>query len=235
MATFVLVHGAWHGGWCWRRVAERLTARGHRVATPTLTGVGEREHLLGKDVYLSTHVDDVANVIRYEELENVVLVGHSYGGFVISGVAEVIEEKIASLVFLDAFVPENGQSMLDCVPPTSSARWKDSIEASGGAWIAPIPAAAFKVIDEADRAWVDARCVPHPYQTFRDPIALSGARERIAKKAYIRATIYDSVAYRAYYERLRGQPGWRTFEIESGHDVMVDAPDRLVEILEEVA
>jgi pimeloyl-ACP methyl ester carboxylesterase len=234
VATFVLVHGAWHGGWCWSRVAERLRTHGHRVFTPTLTGLGERSHLNDRDIRLTTHVDDVVNVIRWEGLDDVVLVGHSYGGVVISGVAEQVEDKIASIVFLDAFVPEDGQAMRDIVPAPSVQRWHEHITADGR-WIAAMPAEFFKVVTDADRAWVDAKCVAHPYATFLDPLPLSGARERIAKKTYIRATIYNSPAYRAYYDRRSADPSWRAYEIESGHDVMVDAPDGLVKILEEVA
>jgi pimeloyl-ACP methyl ester carboxylesterase len=234
VATFVLVHGAWHGGWCWRRVAERLSARGHRAFTPTLTGLGERSHLLTKDVGLETHIDDVVNVIKWEGLEAVVLVGHSYGGVIISGVAEKAGAAIGSLVFLDAFIPEDGQAMLDCTHPQTAQRWEPSLKESGGLWVAPIPASVFKV-NAADAAWVDAQCGPHPYKTFVDKIRLSGARERIAKKAYIRAATYDGAAFRACYERVKNDPAWRAFEIESGHDVMLDAPDELVRILEAVA
>src|SRR5580700_6619085 len=115
-ATFVLVHGAWHGGWCFARVAEILRAQGHRVFTPTLTGLGERVHLASTEITLSTHVTDIVNVVRYEDLHDVVLLGHSYGGMVISGVVEVVPERVGALVYLDAFVPENGESLLDLVP-----------------------------------------------------------------------------------------------------------------------
>src|ERR1700728_4589280 len=114
--TFVLVHGAWHGGWCWRRVTDRLTVKGHRVYTPTLTGVADRSHLLSESVNLSTHVTDVVNLIRWEEMTDIVLCGHSYGGMVVTGVADKMSERIAALVYLDAFVPESGQSMQDLRP-----------------------------------------------------------------------------------------------------------------------
>src|ERR1700742_4412071 len=112
-ATFVLVHGAWHGAWCWRRVADRLARSQSRVFTPTLTGLGERSHLLRNDVNLSTHIVDVLNLIDWEDLSDVILCGHSYGGFVVSGVAELAQARIKSIVFLDAFVPENGDNMAD--------------------------------------------------------------------------------------------------------------------------
>ena len=117
--TFVLVHGAWHGGWCWRHVADLLTKAGHQVFTPTLTGLGERSHLIDASVNLSTHITDIVNVLKWERLNNVVLCGHSYGGFVISGVAEEMQDAIASMVFVDAFVPQNGDTVATLAsPPT---------------------------------------------------------------------------------------------------------------------
>ena len=120
--TFVLVHGSWHGGWCWRRVTDRLERRGHKVYTPTLTGLGERVHLLTASVDLNTHITDVVNVIKFEDLKDIVLVGHSYAGCVISGVAEQMLPSIASIVFVDAFLPEDGQRMLDLMIDALDAR-----------------------------------------------------------------------------------------------------------------
>jgi pimeloyl-ACP methyl ester carboxylesterase len=231
--TFVLVHGAWHGGWCWRRVIERLEKHGHRVFAPTLTGLGERSHLMSRDIKLATHIADVINLMKYERLSDVVLCGHSYAGFVISGVAEQMEKAIASIVFLDAFFPDNGQSCVD----VNRAGVKETVEAlarKGEIGIPPRPAEAFGV-NEKDRAWVDALCGPQPIATFTDKIALAGARDRIAKKAYIRAKSYDNPAFDAALARLKGNSAWRTYELASGHDVMVDMPDKLVEILLEVA
>jgi pimeloyl-ACP methyl ester carboxylesterase len=225
VASFVLVHGAWHGGWCWRRVADRLGARGHRVFAPTLTGVADRSHLLSETVGLDTHVMDVANLIKWEGLSDVVLVGHSYGGMVISGVAEKVPDgTIGSIVFLDAFVPEDGENLEGMTP----ARFAD------GPFVAPISAARFRVNDQ-DVAWVDAQCTPHPRRTMTDRIALTGARERIAKKAYIRAATYDGPAFRAFAARFAADPAWRVYDVPSGHDMMLDQPERLAEILEEVA
>jgi pimeloyl-ACP methyl ester carboxylesterase len=227
--TFVFVHGGWHGGWCWRRVAERLRQRGHTVFTPTLTGVGERSHLLDKRIRLETHIRDVVNVIQWEGLSDVVLVGHSYGGCVISGVAEQSAAAIGALVFLDAFVPRNGEAVVDLASPNV----RESINAAkarGDAALAPVPAANFRV-NEADRAWVDSKCTPHPLLTLMDKIQLTGARERIARKVYIRASGYPSASFDTAYGRARGDTSWRTSEIASGHDAMIDAPDRLVELL----
>jgi pimeloyl-ACP methyl ester carboxylesterase len=231
--TFLLVHGAWHGGWCWRRVADLLTGRGHRVLTPTLTGLGERAHLMNPDISLATHVTDVVNVIKWEQLSEVVLVGHSYAGFVISGVAERAPSALASIVFLDAFVPDNGDRLVDLTSQAS----REAIEASarGGDVTVPPRSAAFFHVNEKDQAWVDALCTPHPLKTMLDHAALTGARERVAKKAYIRAKSYPNPGFDAAYARLAADPSWRCYEVACGHDVMVDMPERLAEILEEVA
>ena len=231
--TFVLVHGAWHGGWCWQRVATLLRREGHSVFTPTLTGLGERSHLLGPGVDLATHISDVVNVFKWERLERVVLCGHSYGGMVISGVAEQMEAAIGTIVFLDAFVPQNGQALFDA---TSAATRERILTAAANNEIAVSPPAAkFFHVNEQDQAWVDALCGPHPIKTLTDKIALSGARERIARKAYVRAQKYPNPAFDKAYETLKADPAWRTYGLPCGHDVMVDMPERLAEILLEVA
>jgi pimeloyl-ACP methyl ester carboxylesterase len=232
MHTFVLIHGGWHGGWCWNRVAKLLRQDGHDVFTPTLTGLCERSHLLTDAVGLKTHVDDVVNLLKWESLSDVVLVGHSYGGIVISQVAEQAASALRAIVFLDAFLPENGQSLANIAAP----RVRELIaqaRASGGTTIAPFPASVFNV-NEADRAWVDAKCTPQPLRTFIDTVSLSGARDRIARKAYIRATAYDSATYDDALARTRAA-GWRTYEAPCGHDVMIDMPERLAEILVDAA
>ena len=146
MTTFVLVHGAWHGGWCYKRVARLLREAGHEVYTPTLTGLGERAHLMSRSIDLGTHIQDVVGVIRCEELSGVVLCGHSYGGMVIAGVAEQIAATIRSLVYLDAFVPESGKSVFDYLPAEQSAGMRADAEQNGeGYKVTPIPAAAFAV------------------------------------------------------------------------------------------
>jgi pimeloyl-ACP methyl ester carboxylesterase len=231
--TFVLVHGAWHGGWCWRRVADLLQKQGHKVFTPTMTGLGERSHLIDAKVNLATHITDIVNVIKWEGLRDVVLVGHSYGGCIISGVAEEMGDAIGSIVFLDAFVPENG----DTLATKASQPVREAIAGlveKGETAMKPVSAAVFRV-NEKDRAWVDAMCTPHPVATLTDKITVTGARDRIAKKSYIRAKGYPSVPFDGFQERLKANAAWRVYELPCGHDVMVDMPDRLSEILVEVA
>ena len=232
--TFVLVHGAWHGGWCWRRVADLLRARGHLVYTPTLTGLADKSHLMSKDISIQTHADDVSNLIKWEGLDNVCLVGHSYGGFVISLAAEAVGEKLSSFVFLDAFVPEDGEDPLARI----SGPVREGIEADiarGVLGRAPPPAAYFKVQSESDRRWVDSLVTPQPNNVWRGLMRLSGAREKVARKSYIRAGLYAAEHFDAAMAKLRARPGWEIMAIAGGHDLMVDAPTELADALERLA
>jgi pimeloyl-ACP methyl ester carboxylesterase len=227
--TFVLVHGAWHGGWCWQRVADQLRSAGHMVFTPTLTGLGERSHLLRAGIELKTHIADVVNVMKWERLDDVVLCGHSYGGFIISGVAEQMASAIRSIVFLDAFVPRNGEAVLDLTGPAVQEGVRAALQ-RGDIAIPPRAAAAFGV-NAADRAWVDSLCGPQPIATFTDKTALTGARDRIARKAYIRAASYANPGFDRALAVAQSDASWRTYGVPCGHDVMVDMPERLTEIL----
>jgi len=231
--TFILVHGAWHGGWAWQRVVDRLRARGHSVFAPTNTGLGERAHLLCPGIDLSLHIADVLGVIKYERLRNFVLVGHSYGGCVISGIAEAVADAIQSIVFLDAFIPDNGDSTLDLVQPAVQDVIRGAL-ARGEITVPVRDAATFKV-NEKDRAWVDSLATPQPIATFTEKLTLTGARERIAKKTYIRASGYPNVSFENALARVKADPSWRTYEVPCGHDVMIDDPERLTEILLEVS
>jgi pimeloyl-ACP methyl ester carboxylesterase len=232
MHTFVLIHGGWHGAWCWSRVAKRLREDGHDVFTPSLTGLADRSHLLTDTVGLKTHVDDVVNLLKWENLSDVVLVGHSYGGIVISEVAERAAPALRAVVFLDAFLPDDGQSLAEIAAPRVRELIAQAL-AAGETTLAPFPATVFN-LNEADRAWVDAKCTPQPLRTFTDRVSLSGARDRIARKVYVRATAYESATYDAALAQTRAA-GWRTYEVPCGHDVMIDMPERLAEILVEVA
>ena len=231
--TFVLVHGAWHGGWCWRRVADRLERQGHKVYTPTLTGLGERSHLMNGKIDLDTHITDIVNVVKWENLRDICLVAHSYGGWPVSGALEQILDRVASVVFLDAFVPEDGQRGFDFASEFSR---KGTIEAQQKGEISrPAPPATAFHVNETDLAWVDSKVTPQPLALAFSIIKLTGAREKVAKKTYIRAPAYPQPAFDKYYAAKKADPAWRTYEVTCGHDVMIDMPDRLVEILLESA
>ena len=231
--AFVLVHGTWHGGWCWRRVADALERKGHKVYAPSLTGLAERSHLLTKDVNLTTHVNDVANLVKWEDLKDTVLVGHSSAGFVITQAVEEIGPSVASIVFLDAFVPQPDDNLISLSNPAPRKAFEDAV-ARGDLTAKPVPAAAFKV-NEKDQPWVDAKCTPHPLAAVVEKIKAAGAREKIARKTYIRASNFESPVFDQTLTRMKASPGWKTYEVASGHDVMIDMPERLVEILLEVA
>jgi pimeloyl-ACP methyl ester carboxylesterase len=228
--TFVLVHGSWHGGWCWRRVADRLEAQGHKVFTPTLTGLGERVHLLTPAVDLNTHVADVVNLVKYESLKDIVLVGHSYAGNVITVAAEQMLPAIGSIVFIDAFLPGDGDTMLSMMAEGLRAATMDA-RAKGELSRPILPSAAFNV-NKQDQAWVDSKLTPQPLGPSFTPIKYTGARERVPNKTYIRAVDFPQPAFDACLSRCKADPTWRTHAVSgSGHDIMVDKPQELTDLL----
>jgi len=232
MSTFVLVHGAWHGSWCWSRVRKALQSQGHQVFTPTLTGVGERSHLLSPQVNLDTHIDDVVNLIKWEELSDVILCGHSYGGCVISGVADRLPDRIGALVYLDAFVLEGGQSLHDTLPPATSKMQLEAAQNVGDGWkVPPIPAEVFNV-NAKDREWVNRQCTMQPLATFQQPLRLTGAIHQIRNVTFILATGFEGSPFPPFYERAKTL-GWKTLTVSCGHDVMLDMPDTLSRALME--
>jgi pimeloyl-ACP methyl ester carboxylesterase len=224
MANFVLVHGAWIGGWCWRPNAQALRKAGHEVFTPTLTGLGERSHLMNPSINLDTHIADIVNVIKHEELSDVVLVGHSYGGMVVTGVADTLADKIRSLVYLDAFVPESGQALVDLAPPEPKP------QPASDYTLAPLPAAVFGARPEV-AAFVDAHTSPHPAACFAQPVKLTGGIDRIKKKTYIYANVPAPTAFTPFYEKARSKPGWTVHTLPCTHLVQVDMPNELTALL----
>lgn len=234
MSTYVLVHGAWHGSWCWKRVRNALQAQGHDVFTPTLTGIGERSHLLSPHASLETHIDDVVNLIRWEELSDVILCGHSYAGLVVSGVADRVPEKIGALLYLDAFLLEDGRCLLDELPPEQRSIHLERARLEGEGWkVPPIPAATFKV-NAKDAAWVDRQSTMHPLACFQQPLRLSGEIDAVKNVTYILATGYDDSPFMPSYERAKAE-GWKTLSLGCGHDAMLDMPEELTTILLDAA
>jgi pimeloyl-ACP methyl ester carboxylesterase len=234
MATYVIVHGAWGGGWSWnRRIAAPLRSAGHEVFTPTLTGLGERTHLAAPTVDLDVHIQDVVSVLEYEDVRDAILVGHSYGGMVITGVAARASDRLRHLVYLDAFVPETGQSLLDLIGPEGATRVRAQAEAAGDGWrIPPGPLAPDTPADLID--WITPRRGEQPLRTFEQavrmdsPIALPRTYVYCATK-----TGYDT--FRGIAQRLRNDPAWQFRELQTGHNLQYSATTETVRLLLEHA
>ena len=244
MATFVLVHPAWFGGWCWKKVSPLLRAQGHAVHTPTLSGLGERVHLARPEIGLDTHVDDVVNLLVYEDLHEVVLVSNSSGGMVITGAADRAPERIARLVYLDAFVPEDGQSLLDIIPPERRAAMERLVASEGGGWLlprfAPPPWETFvreswRITGEADLRWVLPRLVPTPFGHFRDPVRHRNPRAETVPRTYIRCLDWPNASFDRYAEAARRSPAWTWRGLSASHLPYVTEPGEMTELLLEAA
>lgn len=233
--TYLLVHGSWVGGWYWAPVAERLRGMGHRVFAPTLTGLGERRHLLSPGLTLDTAVEDVANVIEAEELRDVVLVGHSFGGAPVTGVADRMPERIRHLVYLDANIIENGQSFLDTLPPdVAEARRQAAREAGGGVPAIPPPLAAFPVfgIPEGPVAdWLRRRLTPHPLAYYETPLRLGHPVGNGRPCTYVSLTSPANPSQEPSRRWARGRPGWDWVELAQGHVAPATAPDEVARLL----
>lgn len=231
--TFVLVHGAWHGGWCWSRVAAILRAGGHEVFTPTLTGLGERRHLISPQVNLDTHIADVVNVLDAEELQDVVLVGHSYAGIVISGVADRAPARLRRLVFLDSLLLPSGKSLFSDFPKdVVDARLKAIRETGGGVGAAtPNSPRAFGITDAADTDWVMRRMTPQPVGTYLQPLILQAPLGNGLPKTYIECTVDPIATLEPTKARVRADAGWTYRRLATGHDAMITAPRELADLL----
>ena len=232
MATFVLVHGAWIGGWCWKRIRKRLQAAGHDVFTPTLTGLGERSQILSRDVNLETHILDVVDLIRWEELSNIVLCGHSYGGAVISGVADRLPDRIGSLFYLDAYVLHNGENVAQHVPAIRWQNFTEGAKSVGDGWkIPPIPPEVFNVKDAADAEWMRRQCTMQPIGCFEQAVKLTGKIDQIKNVTFILMTGYAQHSPFSPFRDKAKAKGWRTLTMTCGHMVMFDQPEELSRIL----
>jgi pimeloyl-ACP methyl ester carboxylesterase len=237
MATFVIVHGAFGGGWEWQEVACRLRERGHSVYRPSLTGYGERVHLATPETSLETHIQDIVNLITYEDLERVVLTGQSYGGMVISGVAGRVAERVAHLVYLNALVPEDGQSVFDLTPPAFRARFENSAREHGDGWRIPVP--PFED-DPLFAQFARGRYVPNPLRPFREPIQLGAIPDELPR-TYIWCTQDQtgltgvSDLMRPFAERARNDPHWRFHQLTSIPDAHVQIPEQVAQLFNEAA
>lgn len=232
MATFVLIHGAYRGGWCWRRVRRLLQADGHEVFAPSLTGAGERAHLNAETITLATWIEDVAKLLEYEDLRDVILVGHSQGGVVITAASEYAAERIAQLVYLDAPVPEDGQSAMDLLPAEVRARFGAQ---PLPAMSQPQPLQASDEFSAEQVAWINARLTPAPTAPAREPIRLQNPAALALPRHYFfcRHTpdFYPSSFTRQRFERTGAPFQW----LEAGHDVMLSHPELVADLLNQIA
>ena len=220
MSTFVMIAGGWRGGWTLTPLARVLRGMGHEVFTPTLTGLGERAHLATARPNLETHILDVVNVLTYEDLTDVILCGHSYAGMVVSGVADRLPERIAALVYVDAFVPDDGQSWWDLAGDYFRKIAIDG-SAEDGFSVTPTPGP-------------DPRRVPHPLASFRQAIRLTGRWREIPEKMFIYASGWEATPFTATYERLKDDPDWIVKSLPTGHDVFGKAQDAFLTLVQEL-
>jgi pimeloyl-ACP methyl ester carboxylesterase len=238
MATFVLVHGGWHGGWCWQKVIPFLDAAGHEVYAPTLTGLAERASELSPEVGLDTHIQDVVGLLEEKQLQGVILVGHSYGGMVITGVVDQVPERIAHLVYLDTFVPRDGESVAS-VSPTVIRLLRLQAQIQDDGWkIAP--SGTYGVTKEPDRSWVRSKLTPQPLKTLLDRLHLQNPAI-VSTKPRTHIDCTGSGAAFLLMRRLlapRALPpteaGWRLRQLPTGHDAMITMPKELADLLLEV-
>ena len=233
MATYVLVHGAGHGGWCWQRVAPLLRAAGHEVHTPTLTGLGDRSHLLSPDVSLDTHITDIAAMLISEDLREAILVGHSYGGIVITGAADRALDRVGHLVFLDGAILAHGESLAETTPAIRAVR--DDARTVGGVELVlwpdqPVARAIYGVTDETDWAWMAERLRPHPWRCFAEPLVLANA-EKVAQFPRTIINCPSTLRLRAGEVLDRYFAADRVWEIETGHDTMITEPEMTAALL----
>lgn len=224
MTTFVLVSGAWHGGWCWDRVEPLLRNAGHRVFTPTLTGLSDRAHLLNPSVGLDTHIADVVQLLDHHDLKEVVLVGHSYAGQVITGVADQRPERLLRRIYLDAFIGD-GRPAIELLPEEIAGHYRESVAENGFGWL--IPRRSLEVLgvtSEEDLAWLSPRLTPHPWKTYTDALKLNGRHEEVPAE-FIECVDWMRV-FRKYSE-LATSLGWPVHELQTGHEAMVTEPQEL--------
>jgi pimeloyl-ACP methyl ester carboxylesterase len=230
-ATFLVCHGAWSAGWAWKKMHPLMQAAGHRLVTPTYTGLGERAHLANPSIDLETHIEDMLNVIKYEDLRDIVLIGHSYGGMVATGVADRAREKVKQLIYIDAFVPKDGQSLLD-LNEVARLRVQELAKSGDGYRVPPNPTPPDT--PPADVAWLSERRVHMPIKCFEAKLKLSGPLT--LPRSYIYATrITPADTFGPFAKETKSDPAWRYFEIDASHAPNVTAPDALMALLEKIA
>jgi pimeloyl-ACP methyl ester carboxylesterase len=236
MVVFVLVHGTGHGGWCWRFVAPLLRGAGYDVYTPTLTGLGASSHLAHElnRISLDIHVKDITNTLFYEDLSDVVLVGHSYGGMVITGVAAKESQRLAHLVYLDAYLPFEGENEVALWPPVQKERYLADV-ASGIKFRSPLESSVLGITDPEMSKWVQERSTSHPYSTYEDPPPPGTPQSASIPRTYIHCTQGPISSWMEPFAARARKLGWEVHSMDVGHDVMITHPDKLAKILIQIA
>ena len=235
---FILIHGSWHNGSAWYKVENLLKQQGTTVYTPTLTGMESFQHPASKDIGLMIHIRDIVHVIQENKLENVILVGHSYSGFILTGVAERIPDKISKLIYLDAFIPDDNQSLFDLMSQETrdgmrsslvNAEGKGKQEGAEEVWLLPPgEPQGYGVVDPEDVAWLKPRMVYTPVLTFEERVTVKNPEAQAIPRYFIRCTEFE---FLAPFEHKAKQAGWPVFQIETGHDAMIIQPEALTDIL----
>ena len=230
--TFLVCHGAWSAGWAWKKMHPLMRAAGHRLVTPTYTGLGERAHLAHRGIDLDAHIEDMLNVIKYEDLRDIVLVGHSYGGMVATGVADRARDKVRQLIYIDAFVPQDGQSLLD-LNEVARPRMHE-LSKTGDGWRVP-PNPTPPDTPPADVEWLTARRVDMPIKCFEAKLKLLGGPLTLPR-SYIYATrITPADTFGPFARMTKGDAAWSYYEIDASHSPNVTAPEALMELLQKIA
>jgi pimeloyl-ACP methyl ester carboxylesterase len=230
MATFLVAHGAWSAGWGWKKMHPLMAARGHRLMTPTLTGLGERAHLARPEIDLETHIADIVGVLKFEDLADVMLIGHSYGGMVATGAADRARKRIARLIYIDAFAPDDGESVFDCLPPAVRAQRQAG---AGTDWRIP-PGPMPPDTSPEDRAWAEPKRLPQPVKTFEQKLKFQHGPLTLPRH-YIYCTRHSpDDRFRTFYERAKRE-GWDASEIDASHNPHITNPVALADLLTKIA
>jgi pimeloyl-ACP methyl ester carboxylesterase len=232
MATFLVAHGAWSAGWAWKKMRPLLRAQGHELFTPTHTGLGERAHLASPDVDLETHIADILSVLQFEDLRNVILIGHSYGGMVATGVADRARERIATLVYVDAFAPRDGENIFDLTPDRRSVM-VEAARKSGDGWKMPANPMPPDT-PAADQAWAMPRRMPQPLKTFEQKLRLHHGELALPRHYIYCKRCPPDDRFRQFYDRAKRE-GWGHYEIDASHNPHITAPEALASLLDGIA
>jgi pimeloyl-ACP methyl ester carboxylesterase len=229
MASIVLAHGAWSAAWVWKKMRPLMRAAGHEFFSPTYTGLGERDHLARPEIDLSTHIQDVLSVLEFEDLKDVTLLGHSYGGMVATGVADKAADRIARVVYIDAFAPKDGQSLFDLVGPKAEANMRAGAQKDGDGWKLPLNPMPPDTAPE-DAAWAVPRRRPQPIKTFEQKITLRSPYAPARHYIYARKNGPGDV-FRQFGDRAKTEAGWKYYEIDASHNPHITCPDVLMALL----